>query len=126
VTARHASPPDPYTRRLSIGREDRHRRLTVTATAIAAVGLLIAAALAAFGLPGGDVHPPLHYLGIMDPLCGGTRAARLTVQGDLAGAWTYNPLGIVVVLGAALVLIRTLLGAVGGRWLDVAKNGAMS
>lgn len=55
----------------------------------------------------------------MDPLCGGTRAARLTMQGDLAGAQRYNSLGIAAVLAAFAVTARTVLGLVGGRWIDV-------
>lgn len=119
MTTMPASTPGPGALRLSIGHEDHHRRLTVTATVLATVGLSIAAALALFGLPGLDLHPPLHHLGIMDPLCGGTRAARLTIRGDLALAWTYNPLGIIVVLGAVAVLIRTLLGVMAGRWINL-------
>jgi hypothetical protein len=110
--------PWPNTLWFTLDDHDRHRRLTLLATTLASFGLSIAVALAVFGLPGLDVHPPLHHLGIMDPLCGGTRAARLTVQGDLAGAWTYNPLGIVVVYGAVAALGRTVLGTVTGRWLN--------
>lgn len=104
--------------RFSVDRRDLHVRLTLVTTGLAAVGLSIALALAIFGLPSVDLHPPLHHLGIMDPLCGGTRAARLTVQGDLADAWTYNPLGIVVVFGAIAALARTGIGAFTGRWLN--------
>jgi len=56
----------------------------------------------------------------MDPLCGGTRATRYAAQGHWALAWKYNPLGIVTVLGALIVIARTVLGLVSGRWLTVA------
>lgn len=41
---------------------DHHR----WATALALVGLTIAAAMALFGLPPVDLHPPMHHLGIMN------------------------------------------------------------
>ena len=85
------------------------------ATVLAVVGLGVAAAMALFGLPGVDLHPITHRWGIMDPLCGGTRAARYTMVGDLGQAWRYNPLGIVVVMGAALAIVRAGYG-VAHRW----------
>jgi hypothetical protein len=53
---------------------------------------VVAAALAVWGLPSLDIHGPLHRLGVMDLLCGGTRAAYFTVTGRWATAWEYNPL----------------------------------
>lgn len=58
----------------------------------------------------------LRKASIMDPLCGRTRAAA---QGQLAEAWTYNPLGIVTVYGAGIAVLRATLGVLGGRWLNV-------
>jgi len=58
---------------------------------LAIIGLAVGIAIAIFGLPPVDIHGPLHYLGIMDPLCGATRGARLALQGHLAQAWRYNP-----------------------------------
>lgn len=98
------------------GRSDAHRWVTY----LAATGASIAVAMAIYGLPAVDLHPPLHRLGIMDPLCGGTRAARYAAQGRFEDAWTYNPLGIVVVYGALLALLRAAVGLVSGRWLNVA------
>jgi len=95
-------------------RHDRH----VLVTVFGCLGAVIAATMALAGLPPVDLHGPLHAHGIMDPLCGGTRAARLTAQGDLATAWAYNPLGILSVLGATAVAFRTILGLVSGRWLN--------
>ncbi|HEX6758829.1 MAG TPA: DUF2752 domain-containing protein [Propionibacteriaceae bacterium] len=86
-------------------------------TALAVVGVAVAMLMAVFGLPPVDVHGPLHYLGIMDPLCGGTRAARYTMLGEWRQAWRYNPLGIVAVLGSAALVGRCLIGAITGRWL---------
>lgn len=41
------------------------------------------------------------------PGCGGTRAARRLVHGDVAGAWAHNPW--VVLLAAQVVVIGALL-----------------
>lgn len=68
--------------RISLERRDRHWWLTL----LGGLALAIAAAMAIFELPPVDLHSPLHKIGIMDPLCGGTRAARYTAQGDLAEA----------------------------------------
>jgi hypothetical protein len=80
----------------------------------------VAAALGVWGLPTVDLHGPLHrYLGIMDPLCGGTRAAYFTVRGQWSTAAYYNPIGPVAVVGAALMVLRAAVGFVTGRWLTV-------
>jgi hypothetical protein len=89
----------------------------VVITVVAAAGLTLAGTMALFGLPPVDLHGPLHRFGIMDPLCGGTRAARFTAQGEWALAWQYNPLGIAAVVGAAAATLRALVGLVSGRWL---------
>ena len=98
---------------MSWQRRDQHRLITY----LAIVGELIAAAMAVFGLPPVNLHGPFHRFGIMDPLCGGTRAARYTAQGEWALAWKYNPLGILTVLGATAVTVRTVIGALTRRWL---------
>lgn len=95
--------------------EDRARLLMVLATG-AALGALM---LAWLGLPPLDIHSPLHFLGIMDPLCGMTRAARALALGDLATAWLYNPGIFLLSAGAGLVLGRALFGLVTGRWISV-------
>ena len=94
---------------------DAHRWLT----GLAAAGLSLAAVLAVLGLPPVDLHGPLHRYGIMDPLCGGTRSVRLAARGEWATSWRYNPLGLVLLLGAAGVLLRAAVGAATGRWLTV-------
>ena len=96
-------------------RSDRHR----VVTAVALFGAVVAVALGVWGLPPVDLHGPLHKVGIMDPLCGGTRAARYTVAGQLDDAWKYNPLGIVTVIGAFLVSARTAVGLLTRHWLNV-------
>lgn len=94
---------------------DAHR----WATWLALLALAAAAALVIVGLPPLDMHGPLHKWGIMDPLCGGTRAARFAAQGNLVEAWRYNPLSIVVVLSALLVVGRSTVGLVAQRWVNI-------
>lgn len=75
--------------------------------------------MAIFGLPPVDIHGPLHYLGIMDPLCGSTRGVRLALLGHIAQAWRYNPLSVVLVAGAVATVLRHLLGMATRRWLNL-------
>lgn len=88
-------------------------------TWVAAGGLVIALALAIVGIPHVDIHGPLHYLGVMDPFCGGTRSVYLTLHGQLRQALRYNPAGPLLVLAAVAMLIRAAVGFSTGRWLAV-------
>lgn len=100
---------------VSVEPMDTHRRMTI----LSLVGLAAAGLLAVVGVPPVDLHGPLHHLGIMDPLCGGTRAAFLLARGDWAGAWTYNPIVFPLAAAALLTLVRTTVGVLTGRWLAV-------
>jgi len=91
---------------------DRYRDWTWLAVG----GVGAAAVMALAGLPPLDLHGPLHYLGVMDPLCGGTRAARFMMLGQWRAAWHYNPLGLAAVLIAALTVLRAGVGLATGRW----------
>ncbi|WP_206074584.1 DUF2752 domain-containing protein [Antribacter gilvus] len=94
---------------------DRHRWLTGGATLALGAAIL----MAVFGLPPVDLHGPLHLLGIMDPFCGGTRAARYAALGNLVEAWRYNPLSIVIVYGALTAVVRAGVGLVTRRWFTL-------
>ena len=94
---------------------DRHR----WAGPLAAVGLVSGGLLAVLGLPPVDLHGPPHYAGVMDPLCGATRGVHAAMLGDLGEAWRYNPLSLVLVLGAAGALLREAVGRLRGRWLNL-------
>jgi hypothetical protein len=100
---------------LEWSKSDRMRVVTL----LGAAGLVASVAMAVVGLPPVDLHGPLHRMGIMDPLCGGTRAARLTTQGRLLEAWRYNPLGILATFAAALAVARLAVGLVMRHWLNV-------
>lgn len=101
--------------RLAWTGHDQHARMSRLALA----GLVAGGAMAAFGLPPADIHGPLHYLGIMDPLCGSTRGVRLALLGHLGQSWRYNPLSVVLVAGAIAAVLRQALGMATGRWLSL-------
>jgi hypothetical protein len=41
------------------------------------------------------------------------------VLGRWGDAWNYNPAGILVVVGAAVLLMRFVVGVISGMWIDV-------
>lgn len=88
-------------------------------TWFALAGLMIAVLLATFGLPRADIHGPLHYLGVMDPFCGGTRSVYLTLHGRLRDAVRYNPAGPLLVAAAIALLARAVIGWSTRYWLGV-------
>ena len=96
---------------------DRYPWLTSVALITAALIVL----LAVVGLPPVDLHGPLHYLGIMDPLCGGTRSVYLTTHAHLAAAITYNPAAPLVPLVALALLARAFVGRVFGYWITPSR-----
>lgn len=94
---------------------DHHRWLAW----LAAVGMVFALAMAAFGLPPVDLHGPLHDLGIMGPLCGMTRATRHLARFEMTAALEYNPAVLLVAFGGVLALGRWVHGWRSGRWLSI-------
>ena len=77
--------------------------------------------MARFGLPPVDLHSPLHRVGVMDSLCGMTRASAALGRAHLATAWRYNP--AVFLLAAAVVLVRVVVAAATGTWWWVRARG---
>jgi hypothetical protein len=88
-------------------------------TRITLCGLLVALLLAVLGVPHLDIHGPLHYLGVMDPFCGGTRSVYLTLHGHLRDAVRYNPAGPILVVAAIALVLRAAIGWSSRRWVDV-------
>ncbi|MDQ6874916.1 MAG: DUF2752 domain-containing protein [Actinomycetota bacterium] len=87
---------------------------------LAAAGVVGALALALLGLPPVNMHGPLHRLwGIMDPLCGGTRAVYWMARGRLGLAWMYNPGALLLGAFTAGAYGRAFYGRLSGRWLVV-------
>lgn len=79
----------------------------------------MAALLAATGLPPVDFPNPLHAAGVVCPFCGGTRAVYYAMLGQWGLSWTYNPLGLLLLAGAAATTVRHMAGAISGRWLNL-------
>ena len=95
---------------------DAHARLLRYAVA----GAAIAVGLRIFGLPPVPIHGPFHWLGLMSPSCGLTRATRLLAVGDVHDAWRFNPGVFVLAAADVVVLGRHALGRVTGQWINVA------
>jgi Protein of unknown function (DUF2752) len=89
-------------------------------TRLALAGAATIALLAVAGLPPVDLHGPLHWLGIMDPLCGGTRSVYLTMHGHLSDAVHYNPAAPLVPVATFLLLVRAIVGRLYGWWITPA------
>lgn len=104
--------------RLDVVRVEDHDALPWL-VGIALTGVLGALILRWFGLPGADLHGPLHRGGIMDPFCGGTRATLVLSRGDVAGAWSWNPLVVLLAAVILLVLARAVMGTVTKRWVNL-------
>ena len=79
----------------------------------------LAVLVAVVGLPPVDIHGPLHYLGIMGPTCGMTRGVMWTVRGDLARAWQFNPVALLVIPTMVAVTGRAIYARVTGQWLNL-------
>lgn len=94
---------------------DRWRRITHVVLGGAGAALV----LRIVGMPGIDLHGPLHHLGVMDPLCGGTRAAFLLMSGRFGQAAEYNPIVFPLAITAMLIVARAGIGRVTGHWLDI-------
>ena len=88
-------------------------------SAAAAVGVVAAALLAAFGMPPVSIHAPPHFVGIMDPFCGMTRGVAAVARGDFAEAWWFNPASPLVVVALLVMLGRGAYGVISGRWLEL-------
>ncbi|GHE39087.1 DUF2752 domain-containing protein [Streptomyces lavendulocolor] len=101
---------------IRLGWEARDTRWWIWGTA-GTVVVLAGAAMAVWGMFPVDLHGPGHFAGIMAPTCGLTRSVVAVFRGDLALAWRYNPVGLLVAFGSVAVLARLLVGAVAGRWL---------
>lgn len=100
---------------LSVGDRNSHPALTI----IAILGVPATLFLAIYGLPPIDVHGPLHYLGVMGPTCGVTRGVMWFTRGEFATAWAYNPISLLMVPAAVILLGRAIYGWSTGRWFNL-------
>lgn len=110
-----ANPQRSPALRLTWERVDRHRPITF----IALAGLGVGALLALLGLPPVELPSSLNLVGVVCPLCGGTRAVYYAMLGQWGMSWAYNPLGVMLVTGAAAVIVRHVAGLASGRWLNL-------
>lgn len=122
-SCRHSVEPGPSPRppAIDFAVTDRDTHRIVTATA--AIGLAATAVLAALGLPAANLHGPLHFLGIMDPLCGMTRGLFHAGRGEWSAAWRYNPARLLLVGGAVAAPLRAAVGFGARRWVTVRVGG---
>ncbi len=88
-------------------------------TWLALAGLLGALVLAVLGVPSVDLHGPLHYAGIMDPLCGATRSVYLTMHGQWEAALRYNPGAPLLLVAAVGFVLRGAAGWWTRRWIQL-------
>lgn len=105
------------TRLMHVEPVDRYPWLTT----VALIGGALIVLLAVVGLPPVDLHGPLHYLGIMDPLCGGTRSVYLTTHAQLGAAIRYNPAAPLVPVVILALLARAFAGRVFRWWITPAR-----
>ncbi|MBC7300078.1 MAG: DUF2752 domain-containing protein [Nocardia sp.] len=108
----------------STARQDGDRLLWLTVSAV--VIALAGTALRVVGVPSVDLHGPTHYLGLMDPFCGGTRATYLLLDGDVSASVRYNPGVLVLAVVVVLALARGTLGVLTGHWLQFALRPGLS
>ena len=78
-----------------------------------------AAVFAVLGVPRLPLMWPLYRLGVVLPGCGLTRGVVAFADGDLVGAWRWNPASPFVVLTVAAGIARAGVGAASGRWLAI-------
>lgn len=92
--------------------EDRLRPFT----ALGLLGVGAAGVLAVVGIPDLPLMWPLYRLGIVLPGCGLTRGTVALAEGDLAGAWRWNPASYLVAAAGATLVVRAVAGHLTGRW----------
>lgn len=95
-----------------VERRDRHVPATLFGITVVGAGCTFAV----FGLPALPLHGPLHYAGVMGPLCGMTRATTALLRGDVGVALAYNPAAPLVLVSSVALAARALAGRVTGMW----------
>lgn len=107
--------PGPAVERGQVGR-------AATITRLSLLGVAGGMVLRVAGVPRVDLHGPLHYLGIMDPLCGGTRAMFLLTSGHFSAAAQYNPIVFPLSAGLLAQLVRAAIGWSTGHRLQLSPS----
>lgn len=86
---------------------------------VSLVGMIAGLALVLNGGFPVDMPMPTHSFGWVEPTCGLTRGSTALIRGDFALAWRYNPASFLVVGAAVAWLVRTAVGLVSRRWLNL-------
>ncbi|MGV1037995.1 MAG: DUF2752 domain-containing protein [Candidatus Nanopelagicales bacterium] len=84
-----------------------------------AIGVVLAAGFAVFGLPGYQLPMPTWHFGVVTPTCGLTRASTALARGEIATAWSFNPAAFVLALVAVGAVARSVVGYLTHRWVNV-------
>lgn len=100
---------------VSTGARDRLRPLVLGALGVVGIG----STLAVLGQSPSILPIELHPFGMVCPACGLTRGTVATLRGHVGLAVRYNPLSPLVPAAAMGLLIRTIVGALAGRWVNV-------
>ncbi len=96
-------------------------------TGLALAGVLAAVVLAVIGGFPFDTPMPTHSFGWVEPSCGLTRGSTAIARGDFATAWHYNPASFLVMGFGLMGIVRTAVGYVTGRWINVSyKPGRLA
>ena len=100
-------------------RAGHHRRTLVGAAVVASclpgAALIGAGLLRQPGAVGIDLCIVHRMTGFWCPLCGGTRATRALLLGDVSEALGYNPFALVVLALGVILIARWLLSRRAGR-----------
>lgn len=82
-------------------------------------GVIAAVVLALIGGFPFDTPMPTHSFGWVEPTCGLTRGSTAIARGDFATAWRYNPASFLVMGFGIVGVVRTAVGLVTHRWVNV-------
>lgn len=82
-------------------------------------GLALGLVLVLIGGTPWDTPMPTHSFGWVEPTCGLTRGSTALLRGDVSLAWRYNPTSFLIIGGAITWLLRTVVGSLTGRWLNI-------
>ena len=88
-------------------------------TVLALGGGLTAGVLALIGGFPLDMPMPTHAVGWVEPTCGLTRGTTAAARGDLALAWRYNPLSLMLVALGFAGALRVAARLMTGRWVNL-------
>ena len=84
-----------------------------------AIGVVLAAGFAVFGLPSYQLPMPTWEFGVVTPTCGLTRASTALARGEFVTAWHFNPAAFVLAFAAIGAVARSIIGHLTHRWVNI-------